>query len=492
MKNSFLILMLTFCLGIVSAQLNVQYDPKMQSEGSMQYFTPKGDNLFVGDCIPFYKDGTYYLYWLLDSGHHSALNGLGGHQWAVSTTTDLIHWTHYPIAIGIDEEWEKSICTGSVEFFGDKFYAFYATRLRDSLGNINEQLSYATSSDAIHYQKQKPNPFYTSAPGYNKRDFRDPKVIIDKSGVFHLFVSSSSETNSSIDENRGCLVHISSTDLKSWKVNESILTGQRHVPECPDYFYWNKWYYLVYSQAGNTFYVMSRNPYGPWQQPNFQAFDEDWSNVVKTAEFKDGRRIAAGWIPSKRDNKDNAGEMFGGCILFREVIQLKDGTLVTKFPEEVLPKTGLELTLNPILDSKVTKTDNEQYLIDASGAICSFHAEKIPVNCRITMEINPLGNNDEVGLFIRSGKNASEGNKVSFSASKQTVWLGNTRIESVRGLDKPFKVDLIMKDDIIDLCINNQRCIVNRLPERKGESLWFFAKQGKVQFKDIKIYPILK
>jgi len=147
-----------------SAQFNVNYDPEIQPKENIQYFTPKGKNLFVGDCIPFFYDGTYYLYWLVDMGHHSSLNGLGGHQWTVSTSKDLKHWMHYPIAIGIDEEWEKSICTGFVEHFGDKFYAFYATRLKDSLGNVNEQLSYATSPDAIHFNKQKPNPFYTSAP----------------------------------------------------------------------------------------------------------------------------------------------------------------------------------------------------------------------------------------------------------------------------------------------------------------------------------------
>lgn len=71
------------------AQFNVGYNPALQPKGEMQYFTPVGDNLFVGDCIPFYHNETYYLYWLIDKGHHSALNGLGGHQWVVSTTTDL-------------------------------------------------------------------------------------------------------------------------------------------------------------------------------------------------------------------------------------------------------------------------------------------------------------------------------------------------------------------------------------------------------------------
>src|SRR5690349_2746013 len=87
-----------------ASQFSVQYDPALQSTHNMQYFKPTGNNLFVGDCIPFYHEGTYYLYWLIDSAHHSALNGLGGHQWVLSTTKDLKRWTNYPVALGIDEE----------------------------------------------------------------------------------------------------------------------------------------------------------------------------------------------------------------------------------------------------------------------------------------------------------------------------------------------------------------------------------------------------
>src|SRR6202012_1223790 len=85
-----------------NAQLGVKYDPIIQSTSSMQYFKPKGD-LFVGDCIPFSRNGVYYYYWLLDSAHHKSLNGLGGHQWALSTSADLKHWKQFPLVLGIDE-----------------------------------------------------------------------------------------------------------------------------------------------------------------------------------------------------------------------------------------------------------------------------------------------------------------------------------------------------------------------------------------------------
>lgn len=491
MKKLYILIIILVVSALSSlAQFEIDYDPQKQATGNIQYFTPVGGNQFVGDCIPFYHNGTYYLYWLIDEGHHSSLHGLGGHQWVLSTSNDLKEWKHYPIVIGIDDDWEKSICTGSVAFDGKNFYAFYATRLINEKNEVNEQLSYAISNDGIHFEKQKPNPFYTSAPGYNQRNFRDPKVTIDSEGVFHLFVSSQTDWGNAISEYSGCLVHLSSKDLKTWKVNKPVISGERDVPECPDYFKWNDWYYLVYSLGGRTFYVMSKQAYGPWVQPAFQAFDEDWSNVVKTAEFPGGRRIAASWIPSKRDNKDNGGEIFGGSILLREVIQRKDGTLTTKFPKETMPE--IESAINPgfVFDQNSSKQGAADFQVNALGSIGVFHSEEVPVNSVITMDVEPNGNYEELGFYLRSTDKALSGYKLSLSQNSRTVRLANTQIESVAGLNKPFTLQIIMKDDFVDVCINNQRCIVDRLMERKGNSFWIYAKHGNVTFKNIKIQPI--
>ena len=136
MKIAGCFLIFLFFLSCTQAQLGVRYDPSMQTQKNLQYFKPKG-NLFVGDCMPFFRDGTFYFYWLLDSAHHRGLNGLGGHQWVLSTTRDLLSWKQYPIVLGIDEGWEKSICTGSVVFYKGRYYAFYATRLLEN-GKVND------------------------------------------------------------------------------------------------------------------------------------------------------------------------------------------------------------------------------------------------------------------------------------------------------------------------------------------------------------------
>jgi len=71
---------------------------------------------------------------------------------------------------------------------------------------------------------------------------------------------------------------------------------------------------------------------------------------------------------------------------------------------------------------------------------------------------------------------------------KKQVVLGNQSIQGVSGLDKPFKVDIIMKDDIIDVCIAGRRCILNRCPEQKGTTLVCFARNGMVHFNNMLIF----
>lgn len=458
----------------IRAQFSVNYQPDRQPTTNLQYFTPTGENLFVGDCIPFAHNGMYYLYWLIDKGHHSSLNGLGGHQWVLSTTKDLKTWTHYPVVLGIDEDWEKSICTGSVVYSKNKFHAFYATRLLQD-GKINEQLSYAVSEDGIHFKKQKPNPFFTAPAAYSSRNFRDPKAVINPSGGITLFISSN-ELKAPIQRENGCLVQLSSYDLTAWQVGFPILTGQFTVPECPDYFKWKDWYYLVYGQDGDTYYLKSKSPLGPWEYPRYQSLKEEMANVAKTAEFADNRRIAAAWIPSRRDNKDNGGEIFGGSAVFREVIQEADGTLSTRFPPEMIPPTTTPISASVVLDTFSTQENGNAITIKAVNGLGAAHYKDVPNNSRITLRIEPSAKNEEFGFFLRSNEQGRNGYKLRFSANERTVRLGNTRIEAVEGLDKPMTLDIVMQDDIIDVCINGKRCLVNRMPEQKGNFLWLYAK----------------
>lgn len=491
MKFIFLLTLLVATIPVCS-QVAKDYNPAVQRTTNMQYFKPIEKHLFSGDGMPYYHNGVFYLYWLLDEGHHAGLDGLGGHQWALSTTTDLINWKHYPVALGIENEaWEKSICTGSVIAEAGKFYAFYATRVKDG-DKVHEQLSYAISTDeGYSYRKQEPNPFYYAPEECISRDFRDPKVFKDPKGLFHLFIPGNLK-EPALDGFGGYLVHLTSADLKNWKEVASPLKGQRGTPECADYFKWNDWYYLLYSIGGHTYYLMSKEAYGPWIYPKSQALIEYFGSVYKTAEFKDGRRIAVAYSPCRKDDKDNGDRIWGGTILFREVYQEPDGTLATKFLKEVLPamfpiQTPAIQVFSP---SSVVSVHDGTIKMNAAGDIGIASLSDLPLNYRISMTIQPEGNYEEAGLFLRATDKQQSGYRLELNPDNQKVIMHNTSIHAVSDLGQTIALDVIVYDEFFDVSINNKRCILNRLPEQKGTNLFFYVKNGKAVISDIQIQEI--
>lgn len=464
------------------------YDPAIQPVLPIQYFKPAEPHLFVGDCMPFDYRGTFYLYWLLDEGHHAGLGGLGGHQWALSTSEDLVHWTHRPVALGIDEPWEKSICTGSVIDADSAIYAFYSTRVEDADG-VREQLSYAVSRDGgLRFEKRRPNPFFLTPARYDARNFRDPKIFRGDDGRYHLFISSD-EKRIPLTGFGGCLVHLVSDDLVSWHEVDPVLTGQTGVPECSDYFAWNGWYYLLYSVGGDTYYVRSAQPFGPWEYPSSQAFAEGWANVYKTARFRDGRRIGAAFIPWRGEARDNGGRCFGGNVLLREVFQGCDGMLYTRFVEEALPPAALYdgWSLFRTWDDRTPLSRNGAFTLASADGTASAYLTDLPLGYRLSMRVEPCSSYDEIGLFVRASDSRDRGYKLEMNAVKRMVLLHNLRIEGVAGLERPFTLDLIVCGDLIDVCIDGRRCAINRLPEAKGNDVFFFVKNGTARFRDLRI-----
>ncbi len=125
--------------------------------------------------------------------------------------------------------------------------------------------------------------------------------------------------------------------------------------------------------------------------------------------------------------------------------------------------------------------------VNSPGGVGAAHIEGVPLNCRISLEIEPVGANEEYGLYLRSNEHAQGGYRLNFSANDKTASLGNSTIKAVDGLDKLIKVDIVMKNGIIDVDIDHRRTIVNRTYQQKGNFAWFYAKHGKVNFKSIKI-----
>ena len=437
---------------------------------SMQYFRPH-NQFNVGDTLPFFHEGTFHFYYLLDCGHHSAKGGYGAHQWAHTSSPDLVHWTEHPLTVPITRPEEGSICTGSMFFHEATYYAFYATRV---IGQ-GEQLSLATGTDGIHFVKTEPNPVFRADPKYTN-GFRDPHVFRDhETGLFHLLVSTMLK-----EGNRGCLAHYTSRDLKSWEEVSPFLVEGKEVPECPDYFEWNGRYYLFFSNGGMARYRMSQHPLGPWEHPKVDVIDGAGARVMKTAAFTGNRRIGtAGLWP----------QGYAGWAVFRELVQNADGTLGSKFVPEMIPATGPATALEFKALSDGVSGDASQVRIRSIEGIGQAMLSGLPANGRVQLRIDARA--ASFGIRLRAKDDQGEAHEVRFAPAERKAWVtGGHSLVEVEGLDLAFSVDVILKDNILDVCIGGKRTLVNWVPNLRGDRMILFVEKGEANFEQITAQPL--
>ena len=272
------------------------------------------ENVFVGDCMPYCHNGVYHVLYLKDRHHHCSKWGNGAHQWSHISTEDFMNWNIHPMAVEIDDPKEGSICTGSWICNGIRHYLFYTIR---SCDNSPAKICRSFSEDGYHFEKDRAYAF-TLSEKYTAQTARDPKIIKDEAGVYHMILTTSLK-----DSHRGCLAHLTSTDLEQWRELDEPLyiapEGQGE-PECPDYFYKDGFYYLVYSLSGKGYYQYSKMPFTDWQLPNDPIIP---CKSVPKAAIWNGQLIFTGF--------DGNGK-YAGTMTFLEAVVKKDGQLAYKNP----------------------------------------------------------------------------------------------------------------------------------------------------------------
>jgi len=224
---------------------------------------------------------------------------------------------------------------------------------------------------------------------------------------------------------------------------------------------------------------------------------------MKTAAFTGGRRIGAAFLPTLENNKDNGAWQYAGNAVFREIVQDKEGLLWIKFPTELVPKAGSPMKLKPMSQPEGIICGANEIKVNTVTGMSAIGFTSCPVNARITCEIVPSGA-FEFGLGLHASADYGLGYNLTFNPSREKVELhpctlgdfdenSGHSIYSVDGLEKPVRVEIIMKDDIIDVAIETetqQRCLINRFTEQRGEHLFLFARDGEVVFKNLQVCPL--
>lgn len=463
----------------------------VRSRGTLQYGrAPGGGN--VGDCFPFFHDGVFHFFYLLDRRHHASKHGLGAHQWAHASSRDLVAWDLHPLAVAITEEREGSICTGSLFFHESTWYAYYATRLPDR----SEHLSLAVSPDGITFTKTDPNPFASPLPPYRSGPFRDPHVFADpRTGLFHMLVTAELE-RPAVAGRGGCLAHLTSPDLRNWRQHEPFLiTGYGDQPECSELFEWHGWYYLVFSHYGIAHYRMGRSPFGPWTRPRVDVLDGPLARVMKSAPFTGDRRIGAFFL---------AEGAYAGRVVFREIIQHADGTLGSSLPREMGPPSAAPVSLHAeALGEGVEQGDAGTGLrIRAPQGLSAAALHEVPRRFLFSARVKPSRPCGAFGIGV-GGRGFQDALLLEFQPSRRRVgWRTPGRpswqeeetaaLYEVDGLDQAFSVELVILDDVLDLCVDRRRTLINRASPGNGDRLFLYCHEGEVEFSEIEVRPLIE
>ncbi len=505
---------------------------------SFQYWRPRGHNIWTGDVVPAYNEGRFHLFYLYDRRHHGSKWGAGAHQFAHYSTTDLVHWEKHPMALAITRQWE-TFGTGCPIFVGNRLelhYGLHTTRFFDDtlttdpliakgLRGKGEYIPIPTKNiDQEWLEKDVPigHAVAVSEDGIN---FTKLKMVLTPAQNMCVFNSSEKKQYYLLYDNR----LLASKDLREWEpTNETFLpignqTSANNSSECPNYFEWNGWHYIL--MGGSGFWMSKEEIGNYWEgsgstkskvtHPRWDIYDGTFVPMV--ASFKDNRRLIAGWTFSPAPHGS-----WGGYLVFRELIQYSDGTLGMKWPEEMIPKTRTPLEWKLSRSGEGITQASGSLTINANG-IKKAGIKDLPLSYRLTIDIVPGNNVKSFGVQFLSNNN-NGGCELQLIPEKNHAQWGSFRADSiaefiphtddrtsphhpmmgtdfslanVEGLNKPFKLDIIIKYDktsnilLIDACIDNRRTMITHRYKLKCDSVNLFTDGGEVVFKNITISPLI-
>ena len=449
-----------------------------------QYWRPHGFNTSVGDCMTFVHDDTFHIFYLSDRRHGGSKWGLIATPWGHVSTKDFVHWEEHPCPLDITEPWECCLGTGSIVHHDGRFYIFYIKHDRRAWfkdnPNFGEAIFVATSDDCIHFKKE-PSPLMV--PGFFNENDINPDVYPDRTnGGFILSLA-----NWKV---------FTSKDLKHWTPRANLATPQWWP--CTSYFEWDKQKYFTSCGQHWTSQKPIEDPSMKWVGPPHQTLN-DGIRVSQVSRFKD-RYIMVGFTPAPPNT------YYGGNLLVRELIRHPDGTLGTKWLKEMIPKSGAPKNLRFKAVAGDATAKDGTLRVSAPDGFAVGALDGVPQNVRITLRVKPQKGTKQFGICVRGEGDYKSGCELQFAPDRGHVQFAGARegrmaavagnwmaIPGVAGIDKPFTLELIVKDDLIDVCIDNRRTIITRNRAKlTGDRLFFVVDHGEVTFENIQVRPLLE
>lgn len=460
---------------------------------------------WVGDLIPFQKDGEFWLFYL----HELRSVPKPGTSWNLVTTKDLTEFEDHGVSLhhGGTGDLDFNAYTGSI--VADEtgiHHLFYTGQNPGNPGADGVPLQlvmHATSTDGMKTWTKHPELTFGAPEGYETGDWRDPFVFRDEeAGQWRMLLAARHAEGP--ERRRGVIAQCMSSDLMNWEHTEPFWDPRRYIThECPDVFAWGDWWYMVYSEFSESFttrYRMAKGPNGPWSVPERDSIDGRAFYASKSAE-RDGRRFFFGWIASKENGRDDGPWQWAGTMSVLEAKQNADGTLAFSFSDELVDSFWDQIPagLDRELPATLTVPDGYEAILTGNNVPRQFYAKTV-----LQIEAGTT----ECGLLLRSSADGDRSYIIRLEPKRGRMvfdrWprkiTGNAQWH-VSG-DVPFDIELERPCDLSpgehtlevvvdgDLCVavlDRQVSLSTRVYDLADGLLGVFAGEGSVAVTELDI-----
>ena len=300
---------------------------------------PNGFSFYDGLYHLFYQYNPYRPFW-------------GPMHWGHVISRDLLHWTYQPAVLAPDQPYDNGngCFSGSAQTLDDGRQILLYTGVsweKQSDGSMKEiQQQCIASGDGEVYEKYEKNPVISSdqlPKGYDRSNFRDPKLWKEKDGSWRCVTVSRNETNG------GGVLLFESSDCISWKFKSVMAENMNRFGrmwECPDFFTLDGQNVLIVStmemEAEELEYPNGNgvvcqighfdNQTGQFHSISSQSVDYGIDFYApQTMLAPDGRRILIGWMQNLASvNQHSEKEPWFGQMTIPRELSVKKGRLIQR------------------------------------------------------------------------------------------------------------------------------------------------------------------
>lgn len=463
---------------------------------------------WAGDVTPYYKDGVFHLFDLVDRREspqdytNAIAHGPDGPlQWHHLTTNDFVHYEdHGPILPqGKIDEQDYSVGTGSVIERNGIFHLFH-TGINEQLP-VQQKIIHATSKDLYHWQKDKEFLLCADKKRYEKNDWRDPFVFWNENrNEYWMLIAA--RFKSGPDLRRGCTALAASKDLSSWELREPFWASWLYYThECPDLFKMGDWWYFVFSTFSHQFethYRMSKSLEGPWICPKIDTFDTRAFYAAKTASGG-SRRFIFGWNPTRENDSDQGQWQWGGNLVVHEVLQDADGQLKVDLPDEIERSFPLPGRVDPVFRLGKGIREAGQYTLDGTQGFSWLDLGDLDVDEGILLRarLSFSEGTHNFGLILRSDIEQGDHYQLRFEPHRNRMVFdhfprkGDMPYMLERPLDlrprKIFDIKTILCRSIVETYVDHSMALSARAYHNANRCCGFFAAEGTLRIHEIKV-----